>query len=93
MDRTHTPRTLREAFGQDVRLHDDEQSPLRWPRPEILFTVFVLAVCAWGIAAIDKPHDLLRERGCNYVAPTVDGQHIWQCRDGWRVNSNAGDAL
>jgi hypothetical protein len=93
MDRTTTPRTLREAFGQDVRLHDDEQSLLRWPRPELLALGMVVAGCMVALAGVYKDADRLKVRDCQYVAPTLDGQHIWQCRDGWRVNDVAGDAL
>jgi hypothetical protein len=92
MDRTTTPRTLREAFGQDVRLHDSHPA-LRWPKPELLAMSLVAAVAAWAIAGLNKDAELLRLQKCQYVAQTLDGEHIWHCRDGWRVNDTPGNAL
>jgi hypothetical protein len=90
--RTHTPRTLREAFGPYAKLHEDHPA-LRWPRPELLFTVTVSAICAWLFLAHQEEPARLKAAGCEYVAPSMDRQHIWHCRDGWRVNDTPGDAL
>jgi len=90
--RTNTPRTLREAFGHDVTLHEDHPA-LRWPRPEVLFTAAAAAICAYVYFSQQDETAVVKAAACEYVSPTLDGQHIWHCRDGWRVNNTRGDAL
>lgn len=92
--RTSTPRTLREAFGRDVVLGNDERPLLRWPRAELLVWLPVAAVCLSMMVARQDPTLELRRHGCTPLGQAVDGQWVWQCMGGELRVSNVGvDAL
>ena len=83
--RTATPRSCREAFGQDLppEVFDGRQ-PSR-TAGAIALAVAIIALVAAEQSRQHEVRDLIGNR-CKPIGQTVAGETVWACDDGMRVS-------
>ncbi|MBU3694502.1 MAG: hypothetical protein FGM40_06695 [Rhodocyclaceae bacterium] len=90
--RTCTPRTCREAFGQDL---PPEAFAERRPSRATGAIALAIVLAALFLSEISRQREIreLFGKQCQPVGQTVNGDTVWACEDGMRVSPVAADAV